>query len=247
MIYDSRSVADGRKKKRISLFSNGFQAMPRAVCRRLGVVESTVRQGHTQIKSQRPISPQVPALSAVRAAAATCNSDGNQSWTEFTPRLSLDYAISDDVMTYASWSRGFRSGGFNGRATTSTTIGPYDPEKVDSYELGLRSTLLDGRLVFNATLFHSEYQDKHESEIYQFGAATETIVNNAAQATIDGLEIEAQFLASELVQLRLTAGMIDGAYEEFLAPERCQGITREGCPRVDVPKTSILVFSQIGT
>ena len=114
----------------------------------------------------------------------------------------------------------------------STSIGPYESEKVDSYELGLRSTLLDGRLVFNATMFHSEYQDKHESEIYQFGAATETVVNNAAQATIDGLEIEAQFLAIELVQLRLTAGMIDGAYEEFLAPDRiaCQGITRAGCP-----------------
>ena len=84
---------------------------------------------------------QVPALSAVRAAAATCNSDGNQSWTEFTPRLSLDYAISDDVMTYASWSRGFRSGGFNGRATTSTTIGPYDPEKVLREKVARGSTV----------------------------------------------------------------------------------------------------------
>ena len=134
-----------------------------------------------------------------------------------------------------SWSRGFRSGGFNGRATTPSSIGPYKSEKVDSYELGLRSTLLDGRLVFNATLFRSEYQDKHESEIYQFGAATETVVNNAAEATIDGLEIEAQFLASERVQLRFSAGMIDGVYEEFLAPDRiaCQGISRAGCPRVD--------------
>ena len=84
---------------------------------------------------------QVPALSAVQAAAATCNSDGNQSWTEFTPRLSLDHAISDNVMTYASWSRGFRSGGFNGRATTPTTIGPYDPEKVLREKVARGSTV----------------------------------------------------------------------------------------------------------
>lgn len=176
-----------------------------------------------------------PELAAVRRAGLMCNSDGKESWTEFTPRISLDYNWNDDVMTYLSWSRGFRSGGFNGRATTPSSMGPYDPEIVDSYEVGLRSNLLNDRLLFNATFFRSEYQDKHESEIYQFGAATETVVNNAAEATIDGIEVEAQYLASERIQLRFTVGMIDGVYEEFLAPDRiaCQGISRANCPRVD--------------
>lgn len=180
-------------------------------------------------------SAPTPELAAARRAGLTCNSDGKESWTKFTPRVSLDYAFSEDVMAYASWSRGFRSGGFNGRATTPSSMGPYDPETVDSYELGLRSSLFDNRLVFNATLFRAEYQDKHESEIYQFGAATETVVNNAAKATIDGLEIEAQFAADEHIQLRFSAGMIDGSYDEFLAPDRiaCQGISRAACPRVD--------------
>ena len=149
--------------------------------------------------------------------------------------MSLDYAFSEDIMGYLSWSRGFRSGGFNGRATTPSSIGPYDPETVDSYEVGLRSSLLDNRLIFNATLFRAKYKDKHESEIYQFGAATETVVNNAAEATIDGLEVEAMLAAGERVQLRLSVGMIDGKYEEFLAPDRiaCQGISRATCPKVD--------------
>ena len=176
-----------------------------------------------------------PEAAALRTAGLTCNSDGKESWTEFTPRISLDYAWNDNVMTYVSWSRGFRSGGFNGRATTPSSMGPYDPEIVDSFEVGVRSSLMNERLQFNATFFRSEYQDKHESEIYQFGAATETVVNNAAEATIDGMEIEAQFVASERVQLRFTLGMIDGVYEEFLAPDRiaCQGISRANCPRVD--------------
>lgn len=176
-----------------------------------------------------------PEIAAIRSAGLMCNSDGEESWTELTPRISLDYAWNDNVMTYASWARGFRSGGFNGRATTPSSMGPYDPEVVDSYELGLRSNLLDGRLLLNATLFRSEYQDKHESEIYQFGAATETVVNNAAEATIDGLEVEAQYRASERLQFRASLGMIDGVYEEFLAPDRvaCQGISRANCPRVD--------------
>ena len=176
-----------------------------------------------------------PELAAARTAGLTCNSDAKESWTKFTPRVSLDYAFSDDVMAYLSWSRGFRSGGFNGRATTPSSIGPYDPETVDSYEVGLRSSLFDNRLMLNATLFRAKYKDKHESEIYQFGAATETVVNNAAKATIDGLEVEARLAASERVQLRLSVGMIDGKYEEFLAPDRiaCQGISRATCPRVD--------------
>ena len=176
-----------------------------------------------------------PEIAAARSAGLICNSDAKESWNKFTPRVSLDYAFSEDIMGYLSWSRGFRSGGFNGRATTPSSIGPYDPETVDSYEIGLRSSLLDNRLIFNATLFRAEYKDKHESEIYQFGAATETVVNNAARATIDGLEVEALLAANEQVQLRFTAGMIDGKYKEFLAPDRiaCQGISRSNCPRVD--------------
>ncbi|MYE85849.1 MAG: TonB-dependent receptor [Gammaproteobacteria bacterium] len=176
-----------------------------------------------------------PQIAEARAAGLACNSDGKESWTEFTPRVSLDYAFSDDDMVYASWSRGFRSGGFNGRATTPSSIGPYDPEQVDSFEIGLRSMSFDDRLVFNATLFRAIYKDKHESEIYQFGAATETVVNNAAKATINGLEIESQLALTDKVQLRATVGMIDGKYDKFLAPDRlaCQGISRAACPRVD--------------
>ena len=180
-------------------------------------------------------SAPTPEIAEARAAGLACNSDGEESWTEFTPRVSVDYSFSDDDMVYASWSRGFRSGGFNGRATTPSSIGPYDPEQVDSFEIGLRSRSLDDRLVFNATAFHAIYKNKHESEIYQFGAATETVVNNAAKATINGLEIESQLAVTENVQLRATVGMIDGKYDEFLAPDRiaCQGISRSACPRVD--------------
>ena len=70
----------------------------------------------------------------------------------------------------------------------------------------------DDRLVFNATLFRAIYKKKHESEIYQFGAATETVVNNAAKATINGLEVETQLAVTENVQLRATVGMIDGNF-----------------------------------
>ena len=68
-----------------------------------------------------------PEIAAARQAGLACNSDGKESWNKFTPRVSLDYAFSDDVMAYVSWSRGFRSGGFNGRAHHAEFDGPLRP------------------------------------------------------------------------------------------------------------------------
>jgi iron complex outermembrane receptor protein len=165
---------------------------------------------------------------AFAQSVLTCSDDdGKETWSEFTPRISIDHHFNDSVMAYLSWSRGFRSGGWNGRASTPPNIGPYDPETVDSYEVGLRSTLFDNRLQFNATIFRTEYDDKQESEIFAFGTSTETVVNNAAQATIDGFEIEARFVPTDRLQFRLAVGHTDGEYDEFIATNRLTGMVED--------------------
>jgi iron complex outermembrane receptor protein len=165
-----------------------------------------------------------PQQAAARQAALTCNdSDGKESWTEITPRVAIDYSFTDDVLAYVSWSRGFRSGGWNGRATTPTSIGPYNPETVDNYEVGLRSTWLENRLRLNLTYFHAKYDNKQESQIYAFGTSTETIVDNAAQAIINGIETEAQFLLTDDLMLRSSFGWVKGRYDKFEAFNRFTG------------------------
>jgi iron complex outermembrane recepter protein len=169
-----------------------------------------------------------PATAAARSAALVCNDDdGKKSWSEFTPRVALDYRFNDDLMVYASYARGFRSGGWNGRATTPGSIGPYDPETVDSYEIGVRSELFQRSLRLNATAFLTDYKDKHESEIFQFGFATETVVNNAAEAEIKGVEVEAQWIPTDRIQGRLAVGYTDGEYKEFLANNRLTGVRED--------------------
>lgn len=168
--------------------------------------------------------PRTPAQQAVVVAGNTCNdSDGAQTWTEFTPRIAVDYTFADGILGYASWSRGFRSGGWNGRATTPTSIGPYNPETVDNYELGLRSDLLENRLRLNLTFFHAKYSEKQESQIYAFGTATETIVDNAAQASINGIEAESQYIVTDHLSLRGTFGWVKGKYNVFNAFNRATG------------------------
>lgn len=141
------------------------------------------------------------------------------TFSDPTGRVILDWKPNPDTMLYASWSRGFRSGGFNGRATSATSIGPYDPERVDSYEAGLKADFFDGRLRFNPTVFWAEYADKQEEILRASGAATETIVQNAASARIRGVEIELQARPTPALLLRASGGYLDARYKSFSIPD----------------------------
>ena len=103
-------------------------------------------------------------VSTVPGVAGT-SAQASESWSEPTGRLILQYQATDDLMFYGGYSRGFRSGGFNGRAASVTALGPYDPETVDSFEAGIRSELFDNRLRFNPTLFFLSYNDKQEENL----------------------------------------------------------------------------------
>ncbi|CAH0356957.1 TonB-dependent receptor [Sphingobium sp. CECT 9361] len=145
--------------------------------------------------------------------------DSKVEFKKFTPRVLLDYRFSPDVMVYGGWSRGYRSGGWNSRATVATAVGPYRPETVDSYELGLRTSFLQNKGRFNLTLFHATYKDKQEEVITASPLnplVTQTLVENAASAKIKGLEGELEFLPFKGLRLRGALGYIDGKYDEFL-------------------------------
>ena len=144
---------------------------------------------------------------------------GSKSWGEFTPRVSLDYRVSPDMLAYASFARGYRSGGFNGRSSTpvsSTT--PYEPETVDSFEVGLKSSFFDHRLIFNVAAFATDYKNKQEETVVPTpGGATaqETIVTNAASAKIKGLEFDATARPVPNLTLRASLGLLDAKYDKF--------------------------------
>jgi len=157
-----------------------------------------------------------PVTNALGAGPEDINT--GTSWTSPTGRASFDYSFNDDALVYVSWSRGFRSGGFNGRATAISNAGPYDPEIVNSYEIGARTDWLDGRLRVNPTLFLAKYKDKQEEVIEPnpVGLGTLTFVRNAASVTIKGVELEVQAVPMENMFLRASAGYLDAEYDEYL-------------------------------
>lgn len=150
------------------------------------------------------------------------------NWSEFTPRVSLDYDVTDDILAYASYSRGYRAGGFNGRANSASAVATgYDPETVDSYELGLKTSFAGGDVILNFAGFYSKYNDKQEDVVQATppGSANpqETVTLNAASATIKGLELDMRAQLFDGFSLTGAVGILDANYDSFFVDLNVNG------------------------
>ena len=160
-----------------------------------------------------------PLLAALNETVAF---SGSQSWDAWTPSLSLQKAFTDNVMGYVSANRGFKSGGFNGRANSAleTTRAVFDPEFVWTYEAGVKMRSADGRLTANVAAFHSSYKDfqARVSEVLNPDAPTPTFsfpVLNAAEMEINGFELEGVARLGSATQLSGQVSWMDASYKSF--------------------------------
>lgn len=133
-------------------------------------------------------------------------------FTNVSPRVGLDFKPNDDVLIYASASRGFKSGGFNGRYTAPrATPLVFEPEKLWAYELGLKSELLDRKMRLNTALFYSDYSNV---QVLFFEGAT-PFNRNAAKAVIQGVEVELTARVTHGLTLTGSAAYTDAEYERL--------------------------------
>ena len=115
----------------------------------------------------------------------------SNSWTNASPMGTIEYRWSDELMTYAKAARGFKSGGFNGRPTTSAEVESFNPETLTSYEIGLKSELFARRLIFNLTGFYNKYKDIQLGSVNADSSGNLILlIQNAGKATIKGIEAE---------------------------------------------------------
>lgn len=144
----------------------------------------------------------------------TCDED----WDEFSPRIGIDYALSEDTLTYASISGGFRSGVYNGRPTATNQISVADPETLLSYEIGFKTQLWDNRLQINGALFYNDYEDR-QFLINRPSASVETalalVVANAADSTMWGGELEFMVLPTDGLTIGGGLSYIDPEFDNF--------------------------------
>ena len=143
--------------------------------------------------------------------------DLNASWAELTPRFTVEYRFSPAAMVYASYSEGYKAGGFNSRGTIPENVGPYDPEYVDAYEIGAKTDLFDRMLRLNVAGFINKYRDL-QSAVTKMGVVrAENITTNIAAAEIRGFEAEAVFRPSSQFSLSANIAYLDAKYTDFCA------------------------------
>ena len=146
------------------------------------------------------------------------------SWNEPTGKVTLDWTPRDDLMLYASYAHGYKSGGINLNGNPATNA-VYDPEFNDVFEIGIKSQFSE-RYQINAAAFHNDYTD---IQVQTFGAAGAEL-RNAAEATIQGLELEGLFLLTDSFELNLAVGLLDAEFDAFLFVPPGQPVPPVGFP-----------------
>ena len=120
----------------------------------------------------------------------------NLSVTRFTPRVGLEFKPDQDLLVFATWTRGFKSGGWSARVTAADEFFDFDPETLDSFELGLKSTVASGRGTVNLTGFYYDYKN-----IFNTGTAPNGSFGIAiSDAKIYGIELETNWQLADGVR-----------------------------------------------
>jgi len=149
----------------------------------------------------------------------------DRSESSFTPLITFQYDLNEDVMLYATYTTGFKSGGFDVRsnahpdesvinAGTSSLTGvfEYEEEEAESIELGAKLTLADGAAELNTAIFRTEYTDLQTS---QFDGTLGFNVTNAGEATSQGIELDGRWRLSEGLTLSGSFAYLDFEYDKF--------------------------------
>lgn len=149
------------------------------------------------------------------------------TFEDFSPAATLSYEVTDDIYVYARYARGFKSGGFNGESNVFAAptpdcpsgalelCAPYRPEVVNSYEIGLKSQFLDNRLILNLAAFRNDIEDMQLS-VFTATTGAASIVQNAAGAQIQGLEVEAVLRPVDALTINASLAFLDPEYKSFI-------------------------------
>ncbi len=148
--------------------------------------------------------------------------DTDQSFDDFTARLQLDYRFNDDVLGYLSYNRGSKSGGFT--FSTGTPFDPnqvaflngliFEPETLNAYEVGMKSSLAGGTVMLNMAAFYYDYEDYQA--FAQLGPI-QTVINQEAEAM--GLEIELNAYPTDRLMLQFGASFMDSEVKDITLPD----------------------------
>lgn len=168
--------------------------------------------------------------------------DDSADWSRFTPRAGVEYQYSRDIMFFASYAQGFKSGTFNPRATTAEPAAK--PEIVDSFEFGMKSEWNDN-LRANVTLFTLDHKDRQYISVLPGDNAADLNqrLGNIGESTSDGIEVELNYIATESLSFDASIGYIDSSFDNVIDYDPETGKAFDKSERFSVSNTPDLTFN----
>ena len=138
----------------------------------------------------------------------------SRSDDDLTPSINVQYDLNKDVMLYASYNAGFKAGGFDHRSGSGVPADiAFEPEEVDAYEIGAKTTWMNDALQLNLAVFRNEFENLQVSVFS--GSGITFFVDNAASSTTQGVELDARWAVTENLNLSLAAAYLDATYDDF--------------------------------
>ncbi len=186
--------------------------------------------------------PQPNPLNACSIAAGCTAFDfvNKKSWSNVSPKIGVQLTPNPETQLYGFWTKGFRSGGYNLRNTSPTASpGPFDEEEQDSFEVGIKTDLVGGRIRLNVAGFLNKIDDlQREVNLPDPAAGVVQIIQNTADATIHGFDAEASIALSDNLFLRALMGYVDGSYDEVRFDISGDGVIDNQDLQLDLPRLS---------
>lgn len=176
----------------------------------------------------------------------TCPLDftDEESWQNFTPKVGIQWDARDDLNVYLNWSQGVRSGGYNLRSTSAIAPEPFDEETVNAVELGFKAQPEDSGLQLNGAIFYSQINNmQREINVPDPVSIIRQIIDNTADATIYGVELEARYAVTDNLLFLGSIGVTDGEYDEVTADLNDDGVIDDGDLALDIPRLAPFTYA----
>jgi iron complex outermembrane recepter protein len=162
---------------------------------------------------------------------------GHAEASRVDPKIGFQYQWTPDLMTYAQYATGYKSGGINPRPTVAADIVPFDEEELNSYEVGAKSEFFGNRLRFNTAVFFSKYKDLQlNATSVNLAGTTSVILTNVGHAEIKGWEGELQMEPVPDFIINAAAGYLDFEIKDLGSAANVAGAPCLSCKPAIVPE-----------
>lgn len=173
------------------------------------------------INERMTVSAEIRSLTEEYSTKLVIPLNGNdkidEDWDETTVRLSLSYKLTDDVTAYGSVATGFKAGGVNNSSSVianAPELVAYDPDTVTTYELGLKSDLLDNHLRVNVAAYYSDWEDQQLSTAVISGSNVISAITNVGTTDIYGIDLDVAWIPVDGLKLSLAYAYVDAEIQE---------------------------------